>query len=111
MQLTFGKYKGCELKDVPEQYLAWMLKTIPQTNEWFNAIADVLYPDRDWNEYYDYALRTYKKQYPDFDILRFKRNCRGNIRRIVLGGNEAIKVKNTRRRKRDAIDRQCKNPY
>ena len=32
MKLTFGKYKGIPLRDVPQDYLNWMIKNLRNTD-------------------------------------------------------------------------------
>lgn len=41
MKMTAGKYKGCELSDVPTDYLAWASSHMPLSAEaWDNVMAE-----------------------------------------------------------------------
>lgn len=32
MKITFGKYKGIPLRDIPQDYLCWMVKNLKNTD-------------------------------------------------------------------------------
>lgn len=49
MEITFGKYKGSELEDIPKEYLQWVIDNVEQTMfnaHLFQEIEEILFSQK-----------------------------------------------------------------
>lgn len=40
VRMPFGKYKGCELKDVPSQYYEWFFENMDLSKEFIRSVKE-----------------------------------------------------------------------
>ncbi|WP_350198216.1 putative quorum-sensing-regulated virulence factor [Gimesia maris] len=88
--LTFGKHKGMKIKDVPPDYLNWIMRTI-SSGDFSGGLAD--------------TLRSAILQLRADDILQEDKRSRARRRKTALRfqrgrGNSALNMWNQNKRKR-----------
>ena len=70
MKMTFGKYKGLELSDIPRDYLRWVVTTLSVDHGLFVAIESVIGKVGDAKSGRDKAVAMAQALYDEYPIYR-----------------------------------------